>query len=76
MSEMRKSLRSSVRAVWDTPEAETVRSGLSSQAHGTGFAKCIEDLMAAGHGGKDSFEKCAKDKGLKRAYKGVWGKPA
>ena len=73
-TELREALRKSAREHWDTLGV-TMRSSLASQAYSTGFAKCIEDLMAKGTAGTASYKKCAKDKGLKRAYKGAWGKP-
>ena len=76
MSEVRSELRKAVRAAWELPAAEPLRGSLASQAHGTGFAKCLADLMDKGTAGKTAYEKCAKDKGLKTAYKSAWGKPA
>ncbi|MEM2363759.1 MAG: hypothetical protein QXQ20_08720 [Candidatus Nezhaarchaeales archaeon] len=74
-AEMRKQLRQAVREVWNTDAAESLRNTLGAQAVSSGFAKCLEDLMARGAGGKASFEACAKRHNLKTAYKGAWGKP-
>lgn len=76
MSVVRENLRKAVRSAWDVPEAEPLRTALASQAYGTGFAKCLEDHMKRGTAGKAAFEACAEKAGLKRAYKGAWGKPA
>jgi hypothetical protein len=77
MSEaLRSELSRVMRDIWSRPEAYTLRNTLSSQAIGSGYAKCLEDLMARGAAGKALYEKCAKDKNIKTAFRSAWGKPA
>jgi len=74
LEKLRKSLRATVRASWAKEEMIAAQEALRGAAVGTGFAKCLKELMAAGAGGRESFRECQEKANLADAYRELWGK--
>jgi hypothetical protein len=74
MSELRRELRRSVRAAWDTDAGASAAEALEDAAR-PGYAQCLKDAFKGG-ATVEKYESCADSHNISSSYRRVWGKKA